>query len=418
MSAVEIRHVMSEERRPWLRTMQAALLSDPTGGAGTEPFWEAVWQPDRIFGGYADGRCVATLRTFPTTLSVPGGAAECAQLPADALTQVSVAGTHRRRGLLRRMITRSLGDAVERGEAVSILRAAEWGIYGRFGYQPASMGSNYEIRTVGRPTVLAPRSPVEVVGIERDELLTPAIEVHRRVRFRRHGQIDRSLPQWQRRLGLNGLPYPYTREPTCVVARNADGAVDGYAMWTSGDGDWFHEPDQVRVDVHEVLAATDDAYRALWGYLTGLDLVRILALDAYAVDEPLEWLLSDGRAARRTWTGDNDWLRLLDVPGALSARRYSTTDRLVLDIVDDDGGWAAGRVTLDAGPLHAECSNTPVATADLTLSQRALAGIYLGGNTVESQRLAGLVDEHTPGALRRLEAMFRTTRAPWNATPF
>ena len=418
MTEVEIRQVQAEEKLPWLRAMHTSLLSDPAVKPENLPFWDAVWQPDRIFGGYAEGRCVATLRTFGTTLSVPGGADGCAQLAADALTQVSVAATHRRRGLLRQMLTRSLADAVERGEAVSILRAAEWGIYGRFGYQPASMGSNYEIRTMGRPTVLAPRDPVDVVGVEREQLLTPAIDVHRRVRLQRHGQIDRSLPRWQRRLGLNGQPYPSKREPTCVIARNTDGGVDGYAMWTSADGDWFHEPDRVQVDVHEVLAATDDAYRALWGYLTSLDLVKVLTLDAYAVDEPLEWLLSDGRAARRTWTGDNDWLRLLDVPAALSARRYRTADRLVLEVVDDDGGWAAGRYTLDAGPVHAECTRTPTATADLTMSQRALAGIYLGGNTVESQRLAGFVDEHTPGALARLESMFWTATKPWNATPF
>ena len=203
-----------------------------------------------------------------------------------------------------------------------------------------------------------------------------------------------------------------------MLARNADGRVDGYAVWRANDGDWFHEPDQAQVTVDEVLAATDDAYRALWQYLLGLDLVRVLLLHGYPVDEPLEWLLDDGRAAQRTWVGDHEWLRLLDVPAALSARRYAATDRLVLDVADPDGGWAQGRVTLDGGPAHAECRSTPAAPADLRLSQRALAGIYLGGITVRSQQLAGLIDEETPGAATRLAAMFGTARQPWNATPF
>ena len=147
-----------------------------------------------------------------------------------------------------------------------------------------------------------------------------------------------------------------------------------------------------------MLATTPDAYRALWGYLLSIDLVRLLQLEAYPVDEPLEWLIPDGRLARRTWTGDNDWLRLLDVPAALSARRYPSTDRLVLDVIDTDGGWAQGRVRLDGGPEHAECTPAPHDSPDLTLSQRALASIYLGGCTVRSQQLAGLLDEHTAGA--------------------
>lgn len=405
---------------PWLRTMRTTLLDDPASGLGDEMLglWRAIWDPDRVTGAYADGRCVATLRTFPTTLSVPVGPGRCAELAADALTQVSVAGTHRRRGLLRTMLTQSLRDAKDRGEAASILRSAEWPIYGRYGYQVASMGSNYRILVFRKPQILAPQTPIEVVQVEPAELVEPAIEVHRRLRHQQAGHIDRSELYWQRRLGLNGLRAPGAREPVCVVARDASGVVDGYAMWTANEGDWFQDPLQAQAKVNEVLAATEDAYLALWGYLLGLDLIRMLHLEAYAVDEPLEWLLSDGRAAQRTWTGDNDWLRLLDIPVALGTRRYHSTDRLVLDVIDAEGGLAGGTFTLDGGPEHAECTGTPGRTADLRMSQRALAGSYLGGSTVSSQRLAGLVDEQTPGAVQRLESMLWTARKPWNATPF
>jgi predicted acetyltransferase len=418
-STPEIRHVPFDEVVPWLRALRTTLLANPAaGGEHTLPWWLEVWDPDRVFGGYVDGRCVATLRTFPTTLTIPSGPGNCAELPIDALTQVTVAATHRRRGLLTRMLTQSLQDAKDRGEVASLLLAAEWAIYGRFGYWPAVMSSNYRILSLRRPQILPPKTPHELIGVEPDDLLEPAAEVHHRARLQRAGQIDRTTPDWQRRLGLRGLRPPGAREPVCVVARNADGRVDGYAVWRAHDGDLFQEPDQTQVTIDEVLAATEDAYRALWHYLLNLDLVRVLLLRAYPVDEPLEWLLSDGRAAQRTRTGDNDWLRLLDVPAALSARRYASTDRLVLEVVDRDGGWAAGRYTLDGGPTHAECRATPAAIADLQLSQRALAGIYLGGSTVRSQQLAGLVDEETPGAAARLESMFWTAQKPWNATPF
>ncbi len=418
-STVEIRHVPFDESGPWLRAMRTTLLVDP--GAGSEQalaWWREVWDPERIFGGYAEGRCVATLRTFPTTLTVPAGPAGCAELPVDALTQVTVAATHRRRGLLTRMLTQSLADAKDRGEVASYLRAAEWQIYGRFGYWPAVRATNYRILTSRHPEVLPPRTPHQLIGVDPEQLAEPAADVHRRVRLQRAGQIDRTGADWRRRLGLGGLRQPGVPEPVCVLARNADGGVDGYATWGAKDGNWYLDPEQTQVNVYEVLAATDDAYRALWGYLLNLDLVRILALQGYPVDEPLEWLLADGRAVQRTWTGDNEWLRLLDVPAALTARRYAGTDRLVLEVVDADGGWAAGRFSLDGGPAHAECRPAPTATADLRLSQRALAAIYLGGTTVRSQQQAGLVEEETPGAAARLEAMFWTAQQPWNATPF
>ncbi len=418
-SRPEIRHVQQDEILPWLRSMRTTLLVDPDAGDDrTLSWWRGVWDPARVFGGYAGGRCVATLRTFPTTLTVPSGPGECAELPADALTQVTVAATHRRRGLLRQMLSQSLQDAKDRGEVVSLLRAAEWQIYGRFGYWPAVMGANYRIASLNRPVIHSPVEAVEIVGVDPAQLLAPASDVHRLARLQRAGQINRTPFDWQRRLGVDGMRPPGAREPVCVLARGASGSVDGYAVWTASDGDWFHDPMQAQVTVNEVLAVTGDAYRALWHYLLSLDLVRMLLLDGYPVDEPLEWLLSDGRAAQRTWTGDHEWLRLLDVPRALAARRYRTTDRLVIDVVDDDGGWAAGRYLLDGGPEHAECRATRTETADLRLSQRALAGIYLGGNTVASQQLAGLVDEHTPGAAARLESMFWTPQKPWNATPF
>jgi hypothetical protein len=61
---------------------------------------------------------------------------------------------------------------------------------------------------------------------------------------------------------------------------------------------------------------------------------------------------------------------------------------------------------------------TPQASPDLQLSQRALAALYLIGQTVWSQRFAGLVDELTPGAADRLQAMLFQARAPWNARSF
>ena len=432
----EIRNVTEAELPTWIRSMRVTFLDDP-GTPFTDAhrdWWRPILEPERTWGAFDDGRCVATLRTFGTTLTVP---TEChfgahhahlraaerpddtaATIPADALTQVTVSATHRRQGLLTRMLTRSLADARDRGEFVSILRAAEWPIYGRFGYAVATQTADYTISSYPRPSVLAPRGAVRVAGCEPAELVEPATAVlDQRIR-RQPGQIGRAQSYWARLLGLQGLPSVTRREPVCVVARDESGNPVGYAVWTADGNGWPTE--RIDITLHEFIANTTDAYRALWQYLIGVDLINGIKWRERALDEPLEWLLSDGRAARRERTSDSLWLRMLDVPAALSARRYAGEDQLTVEVVDGDaGGWAGGRYRLDGGPAHADCVVDTAATADLTLPQPALAALYLGGRTVWSLVESDLIEEHTPGAIARLARLFAPTdRAPWNATPF
>ncbi|HVD88279.1 MAG TPA: sterol carrier protein domain-containing protein, partial [Jatrophihabitantaceae bacterium] len=161
------------------------------------------------------------------------------------------------------------------------------------------------------------------------------------------------------------------------------------------------------------------AYRDLWTYLTNLDLVERIRLGGRPVDEPVRWLLGDGRALRQAHHADALWLRVLDVPAAMSARRYAVADELTFDVVDDDvGGYAAGRFTLRADPDGAECVSSPDAAVELRIGQRALASCYLGGVSLRAQLDAGQVEEITPGAVGRADTMFGTAIAPWCATDF
>ena len=76
---------------------------------------------------------------FPFGLTVPGGALPCA-----GVTVVGVLPSHRRRGLLRRMMDAQLRDVRERGEPIAALWASEETIYGRFGYGLASLSHNID----------------------------------------------------------------------------------------------------------------------------------------------------------------------------------------------------------------------------------------------------------------------------------
>jgi predicted acetyltransferase len=116
---------------------------------------------------------------------------------------------------------------------------------------------------------------------------------------------------------------------------------------------------------------------------------------------------------------DAVWVRLLDVPAAMSARAYAVPGTLAFELVDDDtGGYAAGTYLLDAGTDGATCIRTQTASPELRMSQRALAAVYLGDFSLRVQHAAGLVDELVLGAIARADAMLRTGLLPWPITGF
>ena len=96
------------------------------------------------------------------------------------------------------------------------------------------------------------------------------------------------------------------------------------------------------------------------------------------------------------------WVRPLDVPALLTARRYTASGRVVIDVVDDQG-LAGGRFVLEASPEGATCraSDEP---ADLTMPVRTLGAVSLGGMRLRALHAAGWCDELTAGAVTRADA--------------
>jgi predicted acetyltransferase len=402
----------------WARSMTAGFLGDPHDAAAQRRIDQLAreWEPSRAWGARDHGRWVATLRTETRTLTVPGDDTTTRDVEVDALTNVTVSATHRRLGLMRAMLEQSLQAAWQRGDPLSILIAAEWPIYGRFGYAPAVLSADYVLhRTRIGATVTG--EPRRVRHVERDEFGDLAAQVYALARRRRPGQIDRSETWWNRVLGRDGYT-PSPGLPHHWLIHESDDGPDGLLGWKAqGDGGLI--PPLGRVTVWDLAAASDEADRNLWAYLAGIDGSDEVHLPLRPVDEPARWLLHDARTLVMTQNVDFVWLRLLDVPTALSSRAYAVAGEVVLEVSDDDaGGFAAGRYRLCADGVSALCERTGD-PADLELTQRALASIYLGGFRLPGLALgAGGLRERTPGALARIDAMFATGLAPWNATWF
>ncbi len=402
-----VRTIDASEIDDWIRCMATGFLSHPADGEGAYRLGDM--DLDRTWGAFDGTAVVGTLRSFATPLTVPGPN----EVDAAALTNVTVAPTHRRRGLLTQMITRDLRASAERGEVVGILIASEYPIYGQFGYGAAVDAATYTVDTEKARFLRPGVGRVELVDLAALRFEAPP--VYERVRRAQPAAIARNDRWWDHALHQVDVPGATPVKSYQAIYRCPDGDVDGYVRYTASQ-DWDHMRPKGTLSVMELTAATPDAYLRLWRYCCEVDLITRVQAGDRPVDEPLVWLLRDGRALRQTGRFDFLWVRVLDVSSALSARRYPTEGRLVLEVTDPLG-MASGRFVLEGGPTGATCTATD-ATAEMTLPVDALGSVFLGGMSVLALGGAGRIDEHAPGALARADTMFRSPTTPWCSTWF
>jgi predicted acetyltransferase len=406
-----------EEIPGWTRGMQATFLGDPDGPGMTRRIDRLcrIWDPGRAWGARDRGRWVATLRTETRILSVSGLGGGTDDLRVDAVTNVTVAATHRRRGLLRRLLEDSLRAARERGDPLSILIAAEWPIYGRFGYAPATLAADYVLER-SRAGSTCSGDPTRVRQVERQEFGDVAARVYGAARRQRAGQVDRDNGWWDLVLGRDGYA-PSDELPHNWLIHEGDDGPDGLLAWKA-KGDSGLVPPFGTVEVWDLATASGAAYRDLWAYLSGIDLIDQVRVLNRPIDEPVRWLLGDARTLVMTQQVDFLWVRLLDVPRALSARRYAMPGEVILEVIDESRpGFAGGRYRLRAADAEVECERTD-RDPDVQMTEQALASIYLGGFRLTEMLLSGAARECTPGAVAQIDLMFSAARAPWNATWF
>jgi len=354
-----------------------------------------IHEPERSLAWYDGSAIVGTSSLFTRTLTVPG-----AQVAVGAVTAVAVLPTHRRRGLLTGMMRRQLENIRDAGEPVAALWASEGAIYGRFGFGVAAQALELTAR---RPEARLRTPPPEAVRLsagpvgEHREAITAIFD---RVAPSRPGMLTRPGPWWDERL------HDPESDRDGATALRAVVGQDGYGIYAV-KRKWDDDGPAAQVVVREVLATSTAGHSAIWAYLLDLDLTRTVTWELAPSDDPLWLALADPRALRRTlW--DALWVRIVDVPAALSARTYASDPDVVIEVRDAFCPWTEGRYELSASGC-APTGREP----DLVLEAAALGAAYLGGTTLLDLAGAGRVEERTPGSLARASAAFRGDVAPW-----
>ena len=371
-------------------TVRGAWLAEPVIGPGTIP--------------------VATYSSWDKSINTGGDV-----LPLRMITDITVSPTHRRRGLLRRLISDDLGDAVDHGVPLAALTVSEGSIYGRFGFGPATHVQHIEVDTTAR---FALRDPIEEAASGgRIELVEPAEAwdavqtdfdgFHRTTR----GSVER--PEFYRHILTGEFDFHEQgpdRKLRAAVHLDDTGSPDGHVLYR-----YDRSGDIRSIDVVDLVALAPAVYLRLWQYLAGVDLVQRVRWNFAPSNDPLEWALVDPQVRNVKKVRDFLWVRVLDVPTALAARPWAADGSVVIE-VDDPMGHAAGRwhVVVEDGRASVQRSDT---AAGVRLAADTLGSLYLGDVTVPmlrvSGRLAGADD-----SVATLAAMADVAPAPYCITGF
>jgi predicted acetyltransferase len=375
-----------------------------------------VFEFDRSLAAFDGADIVGTSAALSLRMTVPGGTADVA-----GVTAVATSPSHRRRGILTSLMRGQLAGIRDRGEAIAALFASEAGIYGRFGFGAATSELSLTIRR-GEGALLArppAPGPLRLRTAEPRDATAELAKVFDTVLRERPGVYARDDRWWE-----NALWDPEHRRSgstplRCLIAEDGAGPR-GYALY-SVRPTWNDDgiPDGV-LRVRELMADDPAVYVAIWNDLLSRDLVSEVHAQARPVDEPLLHLLADRRRARPRLF-DGLWVRLISVPEALAARRYSCPVDMVIEVADDLIAENAGRWRLRA-PGRAEheraiCERTSAA-ADVTLPVQSLGAAYMGGTTLGALARAGLAEQARPGAIAALSTALSWEPAPWSPASF
>lgn len=409
MAESTVRTLRDDEREEASRVVNYGMLGSLD--AEVSEAWGKLIDASRAHGAFsADGALVGLARWFQADLTVPGG-----EVPAAGVTAVAVLSTHRRQGHLSRMMRSQLAAIADEEVPIALLVAAEWPIYGRFGYGPAIDACALELDAAVASFPVEPTGSIELV---RPAALRPHLEAaHEARRLRTPGAITRDSDVWDVLAGVVAWPGQKldVGKLRGAVWRDDSGAVQGAVVYKVEEVFTHNRPDS-QAEVILLVGATPEAERELWRHLCEIDWVRTVKAGDRGIDDPLPLFLADGRAARHVDQFDCIWARVLDVSRVLGPRRPPVADEVVVEVVDPLG-FASGRWSLQLGPDGSEVNPTTSA-ADVTLPVHALGAACLGGRSMRRLHEAGWLDEETADAVDRLDGMLTTPSKPWSPTTY
>lgn len=396
---LQIRAATEDDRPRLLRLNEAAFgYSEPQEEMG--PWVEAYGRPHSQVAVLGE-QLIGAAAAYDMILTLPGGV----RVACPGVTSVAVLPTHRRQGILRKMMCRQLAEFQRSGAAIAALNATEATIYERFGYGLATNSSRIEIDTRRASFRTAPSAgSLRLVSTDEARVILPAL--HRSKAAVRHGMTSRPEEMWRHFF----QDHPSRRSDRSalfhVIHLNEKGEQDGYVSYRVEEVEHPAGHENV-VHVEHLVGLRPTVEVDLWRYACSIDLATsVHAL--IAPNDPIRQAFHDPRCVATTSLHDQLWIRVIDLASALAARRYERDGELVLGSVDWEFTNNTGqfRITIDGGAATvSRTEDKPQAVADIS----AWSSLLLGGVDATHLALAGRL-QGDPMVVNRF---LRTNQEPW-----
>ena len=399
--AIEIRFINNEELGDFRHTQFV--------GMGLNPYNDDLdrvrktFEVDRAIAAFDGSKLVGTLGCATLALHL----SDEHQCWMAGTTTVAVLPTHRRQGIMTKMMLKHFDDARNRENPVAGLWASQSAVYGRFGYGVAAYQNELSIHAA-KVKFTGPNSSLDVSFIGAEEAKTILPKIYETAIKAIPGTNGRSENWWNYRRLRDSESNPYLY---LVTKRGSE--ITGYAQFCRTSS-WKNGLPHDQISVVELMALDKESESSLWKTLLETDLVATVNASNRPVDDCIQHWVDEPRLVESRLE-DSLWLRPLDIPALLSSKKYSGESSLALKVVDDFS-CSGGTFKLEAHPEGGRCKSTS-ATADITLSCSTLAKLLVGGHRATQLYRCGLV-EGDKKSIHTLDSQFTTHRAPWATDKF
>ena len=364
--------------------------------------------PDWTLCAFINGRMVSTFATIPFTVRLNGKAAK--------LGGVSGVGTlpeYRRRGFVRQITCRAFADMRDRGQFVTALWASQAAIYQRYSFALSTQNLGYTLDPQDiRFTV--PHKPQGTYQRHGQEDGFPIIrQLYMDFIKTRTGYLHRAKALWLNNALAGNAPEGPVH---LVVYSDAQACAQGYLVYTVHSQKVPNAARPQEMVIRDFVWLTQDAYLSLWQFVTRHDLVGRVRYNTAPLDDPAAEFFEEPRLLYPR-VAEGIWMRIIDVAGALQARGYTTSGRLVLAIGGDDiAEWNNSTFSLETDGNTTQVSRT-TAAPNISLSIKALASLYSGFRNARTLANWGLLTGDGPG-MDAADRLFRTLYVPHCADNF
>ena len=397
---IQIRIITSNEFKKFIGIARKALSFLPSFEE-LEKCWR-LFESNKCYAAFDGTQMIATMGSYDLNMIVPGNSVK-----TTGVGVVSVLPTHRRQGLLRRLMAQFLIDTHEQNVSLSALWASESPIYSRFGYGSAS---NLVNMSLPKPYAIM-QEDIDIIGAMRyvnlDEALDILPAIYSNAIKCRPGMLARQHNWWQDRILSITVATHRGSPPHHRVIHLGENGPDGYVLYKIHHGTGINN---AKVEVLELIGGHPKVEKALWQYLFGIDLIGTIQASNRPVDDPLNWWLMHPDRIQRNTSGAF-WLRLIDVQAALNKRRYLHDGSICFRCVDPICRWNEGVYHLEVADGIGQCSRSK-SPPELEMPAHALGSVYLGGWHFQELAHAGIIS--APQKLtQRLDSMFGWHFLPW-----